>query len=53
MKARLIDDFRGLFGGVHKAAQHRSENGLGDIYVVHLVEKLNYCRLHPKSSRCQ
>ena len=53
MKTRILDDFRGLFGGVHKAVHGRSINGLGDIYVVHLVEKLNYCRLHPNSSKCQ
>ena len=53
MKSRVLNDFRGLFGGMQKAVQGRSENGLGDIYVVHLLEKLNYCRLHPNSSKCQ
>jgi hypothetical protein len=53
MKARLLEDVRGLVSGYHKTIQHHVVNGLGDIYVAGLVERLNYCRSHPKSSKCQ
>jgi len=52
MKVRKFDEFCGLLGSVHKLVQPRGVNGLGDIYTAHLVERLNYCRMHPKSSKC-
>lgn len=59
MKVCSFDVFRGLFGDGHKLTHGRGGMGLadviglGDIYAAHLVEKLNYCRHHPKSSKCQ
>lgn len=53
MKTRMFEDFRALFGNANKLIRKRMENGLGDIYVVHLVEQLNYCRAHPNSPKCQ